>query len=534
MKTIIYTLLLLLFIMTANLSASIINKDDSLLLKASEAEGNHKVDLLNQLSESLRDRDNMESNKYAKKALNEAKRLSYQKGIADALMNIGIQKAIKGKYDEGITNFKIALAKYHSINNEKGEARANNNLSRIYHFKNNYKDALIYLQRALKLNKELNNKKGIANSYLNLGVLYSDLNDNDLAITYYLNALVIKQELPDSLGIGLIYNNIGQIYASLNDNKKALEKYQQARLIFKKINNKMGLASNSNNIAVVYMEMNDLNKAIQYQVQALELEKQLNDKYGESVSYLNISNIYLRQKEISRAKQYLDTAIQISGAIGDERGLSDCNLLYGELYYKNKKYDLAIKKMKEAVGNYKKLKCDDELSETYLLLTKSYKAIGNINKAFYYHELFSITKDSLSRKNNITTTHSLKTRMEAENDLKILKKDKEIMEAKNYYLTILVIVSVIALIILFVSLKIIFNKNKKLANVITKLEEMNRFQKEAYNVLTNDILITLYPLSNDIASVSKEEEFKALNESYLGFAEEYDKLVKSFKAQINN
>jgi tetratricopeptide (TPR) repeat protein len=507
---------------------------DSLYVVMLDAQGKKKVDLLNELSVAYRDNDNNESYEYAKEAYVNGKGFKYKKGIAESLMNIGFYHSTIGEYDISKTNFNKAMKLFRKLKDLHGEARVLINLGIINNFQGNLKDALIYLQKSLLLNKKINDSLGITKSCVNIGILYYSLKDSHNSLIYYLKALAIKKAIRDSIGIGLTYNNIGQIYCDQKKYQDALNYYYLAKNIFKKFGNKNQIAMIYNNISQVNMNLNNFQTSLKYQFLSLKIKNSINDNYGKSISYLNLGEIYLLLNDKIKSEKYLDSSLSLSQQIGDNIGIADAYNKLGNLNFLKKNYKNSIANYNKAIIHYQKSNMLEDKAQIYNLISDAYYQSGDINKAYDYKKLSSTLSDSLRQTENETLLYQTLAKLEAENYIEILKKDNEIKESKNTFLLISIASGVIIILTLTIGFFVIKSKNKKLEITISELEDMNKFQKDVYSKLTNDILSTLYPLSINIAKLSRVDEFEAINKSYLGFSTEYEKLLKTFKIHIDN
>ncbi|MCH8319004.1 MAG: tetratricopeptide repeat protein, partial [Bacteroidetes bacterium] len=102
--------------------------------------------------------------------------------------------------DTALKYFQQALILARKINFQKGIAEALGNVGYIYDQQGDPEKALEYFLQSLKIDKERNNKQGIATSLNNIGVIYDAQGNPDKALENYLQSLKILKEINDKRG----------------------------------------------------------------------------------------------------------------------------------------------------------------------------------------------------------------------------------------------------------------------------------------------------------------------------------------------
>ena len=179
------------------ISSSFAQQNDSLQQLLDTKKDTAKVNLLNDWC-----RNSFQTGKYAmamnygERALEEAQKLNYLKGIGSALYNIGRVHLLQGNYAKSLEIYIQALKTYDemkdtSVATQRNINRIFNSIGSIYFLQNNYEQSLAYYQKALKVSEQINNQSGIALNCLGIGNVFYNQKDYDQALKYYLRSLHI-------------------------------------------------------------------------------------------------------------------------------------------------------------------------------------------------------------------------------------------------------------------------------------------------------------------------------------------------------
>ncbi|MCG9881097.1 MAG: tetratricopeptide repeat protein, partial [Bacteroidia bacterium] len=86
---------------------------------------------------------------YARKAKNDALRLKYKKGLADAYKLMAIAHYVKSEGDTAIKLNNLALKMYSQLGDLKGQGAVLNNIAIIYHNTGRYDEAILTHKKGL-------------------------------------------------------------------------------------------------------------------------------------------------------------------------------------------------------------------------------------------------------------------------------------------------------------------------------------------------------------------------------------------------
>src|ERR1041385_5919905 len=172
------------------------NEIDSLLtLIRSEKKDSLKVRPLFMLSEIYKGNKPDTSIILSTQALHICENLKWEKGIANAQMNIGSFYYLKGDYSRAFPILFKALELYKKTDVKRGIYSAMGNISVVYQAQSNYPKALEYYFQAMKISEEAGDKQATAKFLGNIGVIFDEQGDKEKALEYYLKSMRILEEL---------------------------------------------------------------------------------------------------------------------------------------------------------------------------------------------------------------------------------------------------------------------------------------------------------------------------------------------------
>lgn len=254
----------------------------------------------------------------ANKGLEFAKKINYQRGIANNLNILGIVELTKGNYLQSVTYLFEGLEMNRKINNLKDISTNLNNIGEVYRLQKNYKEALRYYDEALKINEKIGYREGVAIILNNLGEIYTEQGKYEEALTYLFQSLKICEEINNESRAALRLNNIGEVYAKQQKYPEALESFAKAIKLSEKFNDKLHIAREYCNIAHIYLQTNDFKKSLDYAQQALTVSKQINAKKEIAESLRTFSEIHKKAKDYNNALTYYQLFVAYQDSLNNE------------------------------------------------------------------------------------------------------------------------------------------------------------------------------------------------------------------------
>ncbi|MBN4049596.1 tetratricopeptide repeat protein [Bacteroidales bacterium AH-315-N07] len=357
-------------------------------------EDTHKVNLLHKLAWKLKSNNPDLALSYAQQQLKLAQKLNYQKGIANAINNLGVINTIQGNYTSALDYYFRSLKIYEKIDNKLGIANSYGNIGIIYKNQGDYPTALDYYFKSLKIKEECGNKQSIALSYINIGNIFYIQGNYPSALDYCFKSLNIDEELGNKPGLARSYNNIGNIYQSQGNYSSSLTYYFKSLKIEEELGNKQAIAGSYNNIGKIYDDQGNYPSALAYYFKSLNIDEELGNKQGIARSYNNIGIIYKNQGNFPSALDYYFKSLKIQEELGNKQGIANCYNNIGIIYDYQGNYPSAL------AYYFKSLKIQEELGNkqgigrSYTNIGIIYDYQGNYPSALaYYFKSLKITEE---------------------------------------------------------------------------------------------------------------------------------------------
>ena len=283
--------------------------------KVHESSGEEKVERLNDLAYAIYNSDPEKTEQYAKDALELAKKINSNYGIARSYNIIGISFHRRGNYDQAMRFYNQARTVFEKIDDKHKIASLNNNTGAIFEKLGNYDNALESHFQALKIWEEMDDLQHTSASLNNIGIIYEKQGSYDHALEYHFKSLKIKEELGDTRNAAFSYNNIGIIYEKLNKLDLALEYHLKALKIKEEFGEKQTIAVSYINIGNIYTGQLQNDKAMEYCIKAQNLFEETSDKYGLVTTYISIGIINIRFQNYKLAQEYLVRSLELAQKI---------------------------------------------------------------------------------------------------------------------------------------------------------------------------------------------------------------------------
>ncbi|HON55388.1 MAG TPA: tetratricopeptide repeat protein, partial [bacterium] len=239
---------------------------------------------------------------YFYKALDYFKKISDNKNICRALIDIGLVNERLAKFTVSREFYEQALTFARKNNFENMHSEILLNIANTHWFEGNYRNALTYSFNSLDLAKKNNDQMQIYLAMNTIGLIYWSVNDKDKAIYYLENSLALSSALKNYNDVSSTYNNLGIVHRSWKN-------YPEAEYYFN---------------------------------QALEIDKILKSKWAIGYDYRNLGMLKLAANDLKSAEKFLNDAYQLSVEIKNNINLVKCSLELGNLNLKLAKNKIAF------------------------------------------------------------------------------------------------------------------------------------------------------------------------------------------------
>ena len=282
---------------------------------------------------------------------------------------------------------------------------------------------------------------------IQLGIWYSDIKP-DTSMLLALEALSLSKRIGFVKGEATSLGRMAHAYWVLGNRPKAFEASLQSLKLHEKINNFNGIAGGLSGIGTMYFDQEEFHQAIDYFLKAIKLAEQANNKRTVVFNLVNIGLSYLGLKQYDSARVYAQKGFDAASKINEHRSTGNALSLMGDIYSQTGQKKLALEyyrlsipyaKMTENyrnlngiyLGMAKLFEVDGKTDSTLFYANQSfqisrrvgqftvgvvnasnflssiYKKKGMVDSAFYYLQVATSAKDSLSSQQKINQIHNL-------------------------------------------------------------------------------------------------------------------------------
>ncbi|MES2728418.1 MAG: response regulator [Bacteroidota bacterium] len=342
--------LILSFIWGVAVFADNAKQRDSLLAKlSSENKLETRVDLYNQISSLSLDMPEMVIQN-SLKAIELANNSTYEKGLNEAYLYLGIGFCESSNYDSAIIYLNKALIHFQQYKTTpKNIIRANNYLGIAYEYRTNYTKALYYYYQSYNAASAIGDSTYILKSVNNIGLVYYAMDNYKLAEKFLLMAYKLAISIKSELS--LMEYNLATLYLAQKKFALALEKYKKVLVDDLQSGNQKNIAECYNNIGACYLGLNDLKSAEAFLSKGFEIREKINDENGLRNSFVDLADLNIQNGHYNEALILLEKALYIAQKTKNKKGIVSIYDKYIECYktQNNLKQALNYTELKDAI-----------------------------------------------------------------------------------------------------------------------------------------------------------------------------------------
>lgn len=353
----------------------------------------------------------------------------------------------------------LDLAK--SIQYEKGIAQACNDLGIIYADKAESEKALELYSEALHINIKLADSLRIAALYNKIGILYQVSGRLDSAITNQFKSLAIYEAKKYDFGISYALNNIAIIFANRGDYDNSTKYHLRALTIRKSLNDVRGMAASTVNIGNNLKEVGKTDSAVLMYQSAVPLLKSLEAKNHLAATYNNLAALYIDEDILDSATVNLSKSLSIRREINDVKGVVSCQGNLARIFLKQQKFDAAKSALDEGLELAQLNKLNSSIAEISLTYIDWARETGAFEIGFNQALTHIQFKDSVANDNTQKVISELQTKYETEKkEQQIALQEAEIAEQKAQNQLNLVIIIGLAFVIIALIVIVLLTRSR--------------------------------------------------------------------------
>lgn len=389
--------------------------------------------------------------------------------------------------EKGLRYAREAASIALKINWNRGMANAEIDQGLNYMAKNDDASAIAHYLKALEIYRKTGDKKGMGSVYANMGYLYLTRSDYVNALENDFKALRFFEDVNDVARKAIVLENIGTIYLEQKKYAKALEYYSLALEDYKKTGGKQGIARNYGNQGIILNEQGNYALALKYHLLALETNKELGNQKSVKINLANLGITYGYLKNYPLALIYHLKALELSKKNDSKRDIAINLGNAGEVYYlmakdstmyksKLKNLDSAISYLNHSIELCREIHFMGPYMEFSEHLSQAYALYGNHKKALEVYRAGVAVKDSVFSEETKLQIADLEAKRHI--DLKnkdIVLRNQQIELAKLQLIKkrnerlVFIICIVLLLIIIFLLQRVFYLSRKKHEQVLSDI-----------------------------------------------------------------
>jgi signal transduction histidine kinase len=505
MKSIIAILFFFLLIEPGYAQNSKIDSLDQLIGKASS--DTTRINLVNEKINILGGINIDSAISLGKKNIEEAEKINYDKGEANARLRLANSYCFKGEYDAAIENLQASEKIFVPLQDSAGLGKLYSGYGMMYGMQSKYDSAVSYFQKAIEIGRRMNDTLLLGTSYHNISISYYMQSNYSQALLYQQKALQFAEHENDEVLQAKVIMNMGLTYKSMGDTTRG----ERALLKAIDLAKSHGITNVElyaySNLAELYNVENKFEKSYEFALKAAKLGEEMGDQGIQSASLSKAADALSRQKKFAEAEKLSRLSIKIADSSNQPLNIYQTNTTMGSILKLEEKYKEAIPYFENGFDAMKDADIyDEQFGESYRELSECYEKTGNYARALETYKISAKIADSIRSKDNIRKATELALNYEFDKKQQSAKAEQEKKDAVESAKQIALFVGlVLTLVLALVALTGYFNKRK--ANALLQK------QKE-------EIQSTLTELKATQTQLIQSEKMASLGELTAGIAHE--------------
>jgi len=223
----------------------------------------------------------------------------------------------KAAYAEANRYLQEALQLARTLDDQRGLASALGQLARIAYWQGAYAEGKTYLQEALPLARALNDQPTLVFTLRQLGNTALVMDAFAEAASYLEESLALARERGDPRGIAGALNSLGINANYQGDYARAIHFYEEAREIAQSVGDRNVATRCSVNIGECHLALKDYAAAARSAQEALDMARALGADSIATGALCLWGEAALGQGQVEAARGYLDESLRLSRTIGE-------------------------------------------------------------------------------------------------------------------------------------------------------------------------------------------------------------------------
>ncbi|PAU95898.1 hypothetical protein CK503_02255 [Aliifodinibius salipaludis] len=467
-----------LYFSVSTLCAQLVPNTDSLKSQLQGTQGEHRIEVLWDLSEHIQ-RSNIDSAiTYAREALQNAQLHTRKNMRAESHRRLGRLLSMNGEHPEGLQHLLAAKRIYKQLGGPQREAATLENIGALYRRQSDYPKALEYYYNALELREKLADQKQLINTLKNIGVINERLGQKEKAIHFYKRTLSISEEYDNASETAINAVQLGNIYASLGETDQALQFMNTALEASRQLPGEHASATILLEISDLYKNAKSYQQALEANQEALSLATGMAGKSLQALAMKNIAVIYAEQGELSTANSYLMQTLDLFREIGRLEEVVKAQIQIARNYLEEEEPTQSIAVASKALDTAEEVQSFELSRQVLEVLIEAYREKREFEQALIAQEQMIAVRDSIFNQTKSRQIAEMQTRYETkkkEQEIALLQKEKKQQALlRNAFLVGLILIGIIGILV-YNRQRIKINKNRtQLENKRLKEEQLEQ------------------------------------------------------------
>lgn len=296
------------------------------------------------------------------KSLEIFREINDEKGIAEALHNLGLIKFEQGNYDSAFRLYEEGLEILKKSDDRKNIAYSLNDLGSLLIEKGEYERAEKIFRECAMLHKETGEKRGLAYSLFNLGSVLMEQGNLKDTTQIFEESISYFREIEEVRGLAYCISSLGTISFHLGDIVRAERLQDESIALFRKTEEKRGLSFSLSSRANIALHKGDFILSSKLLEESLGVSRETGFKPIIAYSLFSLGESYYSQHEYEKAKDVFEESLAISTEIGHKPGIAFNLNCLGNIALQNGDTGAALDLLKKSLNLNKELNQKKELA----------------------------------------------------------------------------------------------------------------------------------------------------------------------------
>lgn len=434
----------------------------------------------------------------AKRGLALAEKIRYDRGKARCLASLGVAHMFKNDLPAADSICNEAIMLLQQTQDSIGMGPVFYYIGNIRYRQTKYKEAIEYFKKTVRFAELTGDDKAIGKSLDNIGTSYLVLGNNTESLNYFLKALKVWEKINSVPGKTNSLSNLARIYVTLGDKEKALNYINESIAVQRTgYVDVQAIVHSYMNAVSIYNAINNDSAAIAACTYAIRLADSTGQRSEMTLMLIDRGMSYFHAKQYDKAFADYSRCLEPSTDQTAPAIIAQAHIGLGEIWNARGDARQSIPHLEKAYAIFRENGMDDQTGPAAEELGAAYEKIGDYKQSLKFIKIGHAIKDSLFNRENTERQQQLQFDYELEkkqNQIELLKKDKEIVQERNnrQRATVIGLIAGLTLTIVFaVQLyrgRLREKRSKEtIANQAENLKDLNKFKDKVFSVLSHDL-----------------------------------------------